>query len=251
MKTLNEKETIKHVTQLLTEKNRFAFVTYTRSSILSAIGDLKGDKKPPKYFAKAIMSGLSNNDPMFSKALQKDFVSGIEGKIEAIRYARETKTPFLGICLGMQLASIEFARNVIGLQEAHSTEFSSKTAHPVIDLLPEQKTIEDKGRTLRLGHFPCHVKKDTKAFAAYQEETIQERHRHRYEFNNEYRQQMEQAGFIFSGTSPDERLVEIIELRDHPWFVASQFHPEFASRPNRAQPLFRDFIGASIQHKKN
>lgn len=171
---------------------------------------------------------------------------GIEGKIEAIRYAREQKKPFLGICLGMQLASIEFARNVLGLQDAHSSEIKPDTEHAIIDLLPEQKDIEDLGGTLRLGLYPCKLKEGTRAIEAYQEAVVYERHRHRYEFNNEYRPTMEEAGFIFSGTSPDGRLVEVVELQDHPWFVASQFHPEFVSRPNRPQPLFREFIHASL-----
>ncbi|MFD1359317.1 CTP synthase [Fictibacillus halophilus] len=174
---------------------------------------------------------------------------GVEGKILATQFARENKVPFLGICLGMQLASVEFARNVLGLEGAHSAELMPETPFPVIDLLPEQKDIEDLGGTLRLGLYPCKIKEDTKAFAAYNDEVVYERHRHRYEFNNEYREQMEKAGFIFSGTSPDGRLVEIIELEDHPWFVASQFHPEFTSRPTRPQALFRDFIGAVTQLK--
>jgi CTP synthase len=174
---------------------------------------------------------------------------GVEGKILATQFARENKVPFLGICLGMQLASVEFARNVLGLEGAHSAELLPETPYPVIDLLPEQKDIEDLGGTLRLGLYPCKIKEDTKAFAAYNDEVVYERHRHRYEFNNEYREQMENAGFIFSGTSPDGRLVEIIEIKDHPWFVASQFHPEFTSRPTRPQALFRDFIGAVTQLK--
>jgi CTP synthase len=172
---------------------------------------------------------------------------GIEGKIEAIRYARENKIPFLGICLGMQLASIEFARNVVGLKGAHSSEIDPNTPHPIIDLLPEQKDVEDLGGTLRLGLYPCKIIEGTLAYEAYQDEVIYERHRHRYEFNNQYRQVMEQHGFVFSGTSPDGRLVEIIELNDHPWFVAAQFHPEFTSRPTRPQPLFREFVKASLK----
>ncbi|HET7657443.1 MAG TPA: CTP synthase [Bacillales bacterium] len=173
---------------------------------------------------------------------------GTDGKIEAIRYAREKKVPFLGICLGMQLASVEFARNVLNWKDAHSAEIDEHTEHPVIDLLPEQKDVEDLGGTLRLGLYPCKLQEGTKAREAYKEPVIYERHRHRYEFNNEYREQMEKAGFVFSGTSPDGRLVEIVELKDHPWFVASQFHPEFVSRPTRPQPLFRDFIKASIKN---
>ncbi|WP_061810872.1 CTP synthase [Rossellomorea vietnamensis] len=173
---------------------------------------------------------------------------GVEGKIASTQYARENKIPFLGICLGMQLASVEYARNVLGLQGAHSAELNPETPYPVIDLLPEQKDIEDLGGTLRLGLYPCKLTKGSKAYAAYDGEVVYERHRHRFEFNNHYREQMEKAGFIFSGTSPDGRLVEIIELSDHPWFVASQFHPEFTSRPTRPQPLFRDFVEASLAY---
>jgi CTP synthase len=172
---------------------------------------------------------------------------GIEGKIEAIHYARTQGIPFLGICLGMQLACVEFARNQLGLREAHSAEFNKQTPDPVIDLMPEQKEIKDMGGTMRLGVYPCKLKKGTKAYAAYGQELIEERHRHRYEFNNQYRALFESKGFIFSGTSPDDRLVEVIELKEHPWFVACQFHPEFTSRPNRAQPLFREFIRHALQ----
>ncbi|WAA09640.1 CTP synthase [Fervidibacillus albus] len=175
---------------------------------------------------------------------------GIEGKIQAIQYAREKNVPFLGICLGMQLASIEFARNVLNLSDAHTSEIVPDTTHPIIDLLPEQKDVEDMGGTLRLGLYPCKIKEGTKAYEAYGEPIIYERHRHRYEFNNEYRSMMEEKGFIFSGLSPDERLVEIIELKDHPWFVASQFHPEFKSRPTHAHPLFQNFVHASL-NKRN
>ncbi|RTR33021.1 CTP synthase [Robertmurraya yapensis] len=175
---------------------------------------------------------------------------GIEGKILATQFARENKVPFLGICLGMQLASIEYARNVLGYKEAHTAEINPNTVHPIIDLLPEQKDVEDLGGTLRLGLYPCKLNEGTKAYEAYQDEVIYERHRHRYEFNNQYRQEMEKAGFIFSGTSPDGRLVEIIELGDHPWFVACQFHPEFTSRPTRPQPLFRNFVEASLKNSK-
>ncbi|MED4015888.1 CTP synthase [Sutcliffiella cohnii] len=172
---------------------------------------------------------------------------GVEGKIAATRYARENKVPFFGICLGMQLASVEYARNVLGLKDAHSSELNPETKHAIIDLLPEQKDIEDLGGTLRLGLYACKLNEGTLAKEAYGEEVVYERHRHRYEFNNEYRQQMEEAGFIFSGTSPDGRLVEIVEIKDHPWFLACQFHPEFKSRPNRPQPLFRDFVQASLK----
>ncbi len=171
---------------------------------------------------------------------------GIEGKILATQFARTNQVPFFGICLGMQLASVEFARHALGLEGAHSAEIMPETPYPIIDLLPEQKDIEDLGGTLRLGLYPCKLIEGTKAHEAYQDEVIYERHRHRYEFNNIFREQMEAAGFVFSGTSPDGRLVEIIELKDHPWFVASQFHPEFTSRPTRPQPLFRQFIKATL-----
>lgn len=170
---------------------------------------------------------------------------GINGKIEAIAYARENRIPFFGIGLGMQLATVEFARSVVGLEGAHSEEIDPNTPHPVIYLLPEQEDVENLGGTLRLGAYPCKLVAGTKARAAYQgQDMIEERHRHRYELNNSYKEQLEAHGFIISGTSPDGRLAEIIELKDHPWFVACQFHPEFTSRPTRAQSLFKGFIGA-------
>lgn len=172
---------------------------------------------------------------------------GIEGKICATKYARENNIPFFGICLGMQMAVVEFARNVLDLSDAHSSELLPNTTYPVIDLMPEQKDIEDMGGTMRLGLYPCKLKEGTKAREAYGEDLVYERHRHRYEYNNKYREQLEEKGLIISGVSPDERLVEIVELKDHPWFVASQFHPEFKSRPTRSHPLFRDFIKASIK----
>ena len=148
------------------------------------------------------------------------------------------------------MASIEYARNVLNIADAHSAEIKPETKNPIIDLIPEQKDIEDLGGTLRLGLYPCKLTEGTKAFEAYNDEVIYERHRHRYEFNNQYRQAMEEAGFIFSGTSPDGRLVEIVEIKDHPWFVASQFHPEFKSRPNRPQPLFREFVGTALKQSE-
>jgi CTP synthase len=171
---------------------------------------------------------------------------GIEGKIIAIRYAREQKVPFFGICLGMQVAVVEYARNVLKLEGANSSEINPATPYPIIDLLPEQKDIEDKGGTMRLGLYPCKLGEDSLAMRCYEDELVYERHRHRYEFNNQYREQMEEAGMSFSGTSPDGRLVEIVEIKDHPWFLAVQFHPEFISRPNRPQPLFREFIRAAF-----
>ncbi len=175
---------------------------------------------------------------------------GIEGKIYTIQYARENNIPFFGICLGMQMAVVEYARHVLGWKDAHTSEINGLTSHPVIDLLPEQKSIEHKGGTMRLGKYLCAVQDGTKASAAYGTREVAERHRHRYEFNNVYREAMEAAGLIVSGTSPDGRLVEMIEISDHPWFVGVQFHPEFTSRPNRPQPLFRDFIGAAVAHKQ-
>ncbi|KSU49840.1 CTP synthetase [Exiguobacterium indicum] len=171
---------------------------------------------------------------------------GIEGKIEATRFARENNVPFFGICLGMQLATVEFARNVLNLEGAHSAEIDPATPYPIIDLLPEQKDIEDLGGTLRLGLYPCKLEDGTKAHAAYSSELVYERHRHRYEFGNEFREQFEANGMVFSGTSPDGRLVEIIEIPEHKWFVACQFHPELISRPERPQALFHDFIQASL-----
>jgi CTP synthase len=174
-------------------------------------------------------------------------VRGIEGKIQAARYAREQGLPYLGICLGMQIAVAEFARHIAGMDGANSTEFDPETPYPVIDLLPEQKEVRDMGGTMRLGADPVKLHEGTRAREIYGEAVIYERHRHRYEVNNHLRKRLEHAGLVFSGTSPDERLVEVIELRDHPFFVASQFHPEFKSRPLRPQPLFRDFVGAALR----
>ncbi len=171
---------------------------------------------------------------------------GIEGKIKAVEYARINKKPFFGICLGMQCVVIEYARNVLGLEGAHSSELNPDTRYPVIDLMPEQKDIDELGGTMRLGAYPCKVSEGSKAYEAYGEVLIYERHRHRYEYNNVYREQLTQAGLKISGVSPDERLVEMVEIEDHPWFVGVQFHPEFKSRPNRSHPLFRDFIGATL-----
>ncbi len=175
---------------------------------------------------------------------------GVGGKLKAIRYARENKVPFFGLCLGMQSAVIEFARNVCGLTDAHSSEFNPDTPHPVIDLMPEQMAVEDKGGTMRLGVYPCKVTEGTLTYKAYQDEIIYERHRHRFEFNNAYREQLSAAGLIISGTLPNGRLVEIVEVKDHPWFVGTQFHPEFKSRPTAPHPLFRDFVKASLANKQ-
>ncbi|MCA9260087.1 MAG: CTP synthase, partial [Planctomycetales bacterium] len=176
---------------------------------------------------------------------------GIEGKVEAIRFAREKGIPFFGICLGMQCAVVEFARNVCGLADAHSTEFNKETHHPVICLLDDQKTITDKGGTMRLGAQPCRLDPASRAAAAYEQEEISERHRHRYEFNNRYREQFAANGLLIGGTSPDGSLVEIVELPSHPWFVAVQYHPEFKSKPTAAQPLFANFVAAAISHHES
>ncbi len=176
---------------------------------------------------------------------------GVEGKISAIRYAREHKVPFLGICLGMQMAVVEFARNVAGLAGAHSSELDPRTAYPVIDLMPDQVDVTDKGGTMRLGSWPCELVEGSRAAAAYGRQHIDERHRHRYEFNNDYREKLTAAGLSLAGLSPDGRLVEIVELPGHPWFVGVQFHPELKSRPNKAHPLFREFIAAAKSNGKS
>ncbi len=173
---------------------------------------------------------------------------GVEGKIRAIQYAREHKVPFFGICLGMQTAVIESARNLAGLDDAHSTEFDQDSPHPVIDLMEHQRGVESKGGTMRLGAYPCTVANASHAHDAYEAIEISERHRHRFEFNNDYRDQLEAIGLHITGTSPDNLLVEIVERKDHPWFLGCQFHPEFKSRPFDPHPLFRDFVGASITH---
>ncbi len=170
---------------------------------------------------------------------------GTEGKIRAVEYARTNKIPFFGICLGLQMAVIEFARNKAGMRDANSTEFDAKTPYPVIDLMPEQNGVVDLGGTMRLGAYPCAVEKDTAAFKAYLTDMIKERHRHRYEVNNELRGRLAESGMVFSGRSPDGKLIEMIEIRDHPWFIGVQFHPEFKSRPNNPHPLFREFIAAA------
>ena len=179
---------------------------------------------------------------------------GIDGKIQAIKFARENNIPFLGICLGMQLATIEFARNVLGISDADSTELCENTTNPIIDYLPDQYTGINLGGTLRLGAYDCLLKENTKAFEAYKQTVIKERHRHRYEFNNKYLDRIQNAGMIVSGINPETGLVEIVELKNHPWFIACQFHPEFSSRPNRAHALFSEFIHHTIiysQEKNN
>ena len=177
---------------------------------------------------------------------------GIEGKIKAIQYAREHKIPFFGICLGMQCAVIEFARHVCGMADANSSEFNPNSTHPVIDLMPEQIDVEDLGGTMRLGLYPCKVYPDTLTSKAYNAELIYERHRHRYEFNNAFREEIVGKGLVLGGTLPNGRLVEIVELpeSEHPWFLGAQFHPEFKSRPTNPHPLFREFVGAAVKHHK-
>lgn len=174
---------------------------------------------------------------------------GSEGKISAIRYARENDVPMLGICLGMQMTCVEFARNVLGMEGAHSYELNPETPYPIIDIMRDQVDVEDMGGTLRLGLYPSKLKANTKARAAYNDaDVVQRRHRHRYEFNNKYREQFEAAGFTFSGVSPDNRLVEIVELTDKKFFVACQYHPELQSRPNRPEELYQSFVKAAVEN---
>jgi CTP synthase len=171
---------------------------------------------------------------------------GIEGKIKVIEYARKNKIPFLGLCLGMQTAIIEFARNVCGMKGANSTEFDKRTKFPVISLLEEQKKVREKGATMRLGAYPCKIKKGSLAHKVYKKGTVSERHRHRYEFNNKYRDLLQKNGIIFSGIYAKNDLVEMVELKEHPYFIAVQFHPEFKSKPDKPHPLFREFVRAAL-----
>ncbi|MFA5563766.1 MAG: CTP synthase, partial [Candidatus Caldatribacteriota bacterium] len=175
-------------------------------------------------------------------------IRGIEGKIQAVKYARTNNIPFMGICLGMQCALIEIARNKIGLHEANSTEFNTETPYPILDLMEKQKKINDKGGTMRLGNYDCNLIKGTKAYHIYKKELIQERHRHRYEFNNDFLEKFKQSDIIFSGINLENNLVEIFELKNHPWFIGMQFHPEFKSRPNYPHPMFVSFIGEAIKN---
>jgi CTP synthase len=175
---------------------------------------------------------------------------GIPGKIAAAKYARENKVPYFGVCLGMQCSVVEFARNVVGLKDAASTEVDPDTTHPVIDLMEEQKKISNKGGTMRLGSYACHIKKGTKVSDIYKKEDISERHRHRYEFNNKFLEQFKRKGMVFSGINPESNLVEIIELRDHPWYIGTQFHPEYKSSVLNPHPLFVNFVAASLEYKK-
>jgi CTP synthase len=177
-------------------------------------------------------------------------IRGIEGMIMAVQYAREKNIPYFGICLGMQMAVVEYARNICSLAKANSSEFDSQTPYPVIDLLPEQRDVKDKGASMRLGAYPCVVSPDSYAFAAYGQKKISERHRHRYEFNNDYKKILTDKGLQITGASPDGRLAEIVEIKDHPWFLGCQFHPEFKSRPTKPHPLFSKFIEAALKHAK-
>ena len=175
---------------------------------------------------------------------------GVEGKLKAIQFARENKVPYFGICYGLQWAVVEYARHVCGLEKAHSTEVEPATSQPVITHMPDQRTIARMGGSMRLGAYACEIVEGTLAHDAYQETEIQERHRHRFEVNNQYRQLLAEKGLVFSGINPDRDLVEIVELPGHPWFLACQFHPEFLSRPYRAHPLFREFVSAAAQFHK-
>ncbi len=172
---------------------------------------------------------------------------GVEGKISAARYAREHQVPYLGICLGMHVAVVEFARHVLGYADANTTEIDPATTHNVIDLMPDQRQVDQRGGTMRLGQYPCVLDIRSRSYAQYGEELIFERHRHRYEFNNDYREQMENAGMLLAGISPDKHIVEMVEIPEHPWFVACQFHPEFKSRPNRPHPLFKGLVAAAVE----
>ena len=176
---------------------------------------------------------------------------GIEGKIAAAKYARENKVPYLGICLGLQIAIIEFARNVLGLKDANTTEIDPDTENPVIYLMPDQHNVTDMGGTMRLGAYPCMLDEGSKAYKAYGKQLISERHRHRYEVNNDYRDLLEKNGMHICGLSPDKHIVEMVELKDHPWFVASQAHPEFKSRPTKPHPLFSGLIGAALDYRES
>ncbi len=174
---------------------------------------------------------------------------GIDGMIYSIQYAREQKIPYLGLCLGMQLTIVEFARNILGYKDAHSSEFNPSSVHQVIHIMPDQDGVTDLGGTLRLGSYPCVLSKESKAFRLYGSDHIDERHRHRYEVNNDYRNALTEHGMLLSGLSPDGHIVEMIEIPDHPWFIGTQAHPEFKSRPNKAHPLFKGFIKAALSHQ--
>ncbi|MBF0302970.1 MAG: CTP synthase [Desulfamplus sp.] len=247
---------------------KYVDLTESYKSLNEALshGGISNDTKVNLMF---VDSGTLNYDNIKEKLETADGIlvpggfgsRGVEGKILAVQYARENKIPFFGICLGMHMAVIEFARNIAGMEDAHGSEFDDHTPYPVIYLMKEwydeqtkqmekRDTSSDKGGTMRLGAYPCRLVPDTIAMTAYREENISERHRHRYEFNNEYKERLEKAGLIISGTSPDGQLVEIVELKDHPWFLGCQFHPEFKSRPANPHPLFREFVKASLKKSR-
>ncbi|MBF0229041.1 MAG: CTP synthase [Desulfamplus sp.] len=247
---------------------KYVDLTESYKSLNEALthGGISNDTKVNLMF---VDSGTLNQDNLKEKLEKADGIlvpggfgsRGVEGKILAVKYARENKIPFFGICLGMHMAVIEFARNIAGMEDAHGEEFDEHTPYPVIYLMKEwydeqtkqmekRDTTSDKGGTMRLGAYPCRLASDTIAMSAYREENISERHRHRYEFNNEYKEKFEKAGLVISGTSPDGQLVEIVELKDHPWFLGCQFHPEFKSRPANPHPLFREFVKASLKQSR-
>ena len=254
----NWEKMINEIRQIGDEKVKIAIVgkyIQLEDSYLSVIESLHhaGFANKVKVDIELIDSETINSENVSSKlaGLQGIIVPGgfgnrgVEGKIEAIKYARENKIPFLGICLGMQSAVLEFARNVLGLKDANSSEFSATTQNPVIHIMDDQIGVDQKGGTMRLGAYPCILKEGTLARELYGTDKISERHRHRYEYNNDYRERLENAGLICSGTSPDGRLVEIVEFRDHPYFIAGQFHPELKSRPNKPAPLFVGLVKAA------
>ncbi len=245
----------------------------THEVTIAMVGKYMGSKESYKSLSEALVHGGINHDTgikiewiesedlvrIGAEQLLSDAdgilipggfgTRGIEGKVDTIHYARTKDTPFLGLCLGMQCAVIEYARNVLGWADANSAEFDSTSSHPVIDLMPDQKNVSDMGGSMRLGAYPCSLVNGSLAHQIYETEEIQERHRHRYEFNNEYREALTAKGLLISGMSPDKRLVEIIELPNHSWFVATQFHPELKSRPHRPHPIFTAFIGAALRKK--
>lgn len=247
---------------------KYVDLTESYKSLNEALshGGISNDTKVNLMF---VDSSTLNHDNLNEKLSEADGVlvpggfgsRGVEGKILAVRYARENKVPFFGICLGMHMAVIEFARNIAGMEDANGSEFDDHTPYPVIYLMKEwydeqtkqmekRDSSSDKGGTMRLGAYPCHLEPDTIAMTAYREENISERHRHRYEFNNEYKERLEKAGLVVSGTSPDGELVEIVELKDHPWFLGCQFHPEFKSKPANPHPLFREYIKACLKKSR-